>query len=342
MRARLAVLAFLLALFIPSLPVTAQTAPNTCSAFDAWVWAQTVYESDPDTYASGLDPDGNELACEQLPISGFAPVLWTDAIPASAEAAQLVSVTDGDTIDVTVNGAPDTVRLYHIDAPETSFEQHCGGDSATAFLRFVLQWAPNGTIYLEYDVTERDRFDRRLAYVWYELGGDVYLVNEAMVRNGFAESETFKPDVKYRDQLNAAEKFSVEHVLGVRLECGRFGQPLGTQPDDQQVRRAISNQPNQGQFAAFGLVGDGPSDGSNTNEGSGSQQEQPAQQAPEPTAPPVAQQSAGDCDPNYTPCVPNVSYDLDCADIGFSVQVIGYDRHGFDGNDNDGWGCETY
>lgn len=46
------------------------------------------------------------------------------------------------------------------------------------------------------------------------------------------------------------------------------------------------------------------------------------------------------CDPNYTPCVPNVSYDLDCPDIGFSVVVIGYDRHGFDGNDNDGYGCE--
>ncbi len=48
------------------------------------------------------------------------------------------------------------------------------------------------------------------------------------------------------------------------------------------------------------------------------------------------------CDPNYTPCVPNVSYDLDCPDIGFSVTVIGYDKHGFDGNDNDGYGCESY
>lgn len=55
--------------------------------------------------------------------------------------------------------------------------------------------------------------------------------------------------------------------------------------------------------------------------------------------PPVVKQN---CDPNYTPCVPNVSYDLDCPDIGFSVTVIGYDRHGFDGNDNDGYGCESY
>lgn len=47
------------------------------------------------------------------------------------------------------------------------------------------------------------------------------------------------------------------------------------------------------------------------------------------------------CDPNYDPCVPNVSYDLDCPDIGFSVNVIGSDPHGFD-RDRDGYGCESY
>jgi len=47
------------------------------------------------------------------------------------------------------------------------------------------------------------------------------------------------------------------------------------------------------------------------------------------------------CDPNYTPCVPNVSYDLDCPDIGFSVTVIGSDPHRFD-RDGDGYGCESY
>ncbi|MDB5171160.1 MAG: hypothetical protein JWO35_854 [Candidatus Saccharibacteria bacterium] len=50
---------------------------------------------------------------------------------------------------------------------------------------------------------------------------------------------------------------------------------------------------------------------------------------------------ASNCDPNYTPCVPNVSYDLDCPDIGFSVRVIGSDPHRFDG-DHDGYGCESY
>lgn len=51
-------------------------------------------------------------------------------------------------------------------------------------------------------------------------------------------------------------------------------------------------------------------------------------------------QPRSDCDPNYSPCIPNVSYDLDCPDIGISVSVIGSDPHGFD-RDNDGYGCEN-
>jgi beta-lactam-binding protein with PASTA domain len=48
------------------------------------------------------------------------------------------------------------------------------------------------------------------------------------------------------------------------------------------------------------------------------------------------------CDPDYTgACVPDVPYDLDCSDIGYqTVYVVGYDKYGFDGYDNDGIGCE--
>lgn len=57
--------------------------------------------------------------------------------------------------------------------------------------------------------------------------------------------------------------------------------------------------------------------------------------------PPSSSPPSNNCDPNYTPCVPNVSYDLDCGDIGFSVRVIGSDPHRFD-RDKDGYGCESY
>lgn len=64
---------------------------------------------------------------------------------------------------------------------------------------------------------------------------------------------------------------------------------------------------------------------------------QPVVEEPNPE-PPVDSGSA--CDPNYSgTCVPQVSYDLNCDDIGGSVTVVGSDPHGFDG-DGDGSGCE--
>jgi hypothetical protein len=56
----------------------------------------------------------------------------------------------------------------------------------------------------------------------------------------------------------------------------------------------------------------------------------------DPASPP-----SKNCDPNYTgACVPNVDYDLNCADIGYqTVTVVGSDTNGFDA-DGDGIGCE--
>ena len=66
---------------------------------------------------------------------------------------------------------------------------------------------------------------------------------------------------------------------------------------------------------------------------------------PSPTVPPArvvgTPTPTPSCDSNYIrACVPVVSYDLDCVDIGYqTVQVVGRDHHRFDG-DGDGFGCE--
>lgn len=55
----------------------------------------------------------------------------------------------------------------------------------------------------------------------------------------------------------------------------------------------------------------------------------------------ISNTPSGNCDPNYSPCVPYSASDLDCPDIGFSVTVVGSDLHRLDA-DNDGLGCESY
>lgn len=64
---------------------------------------------------------------------------------------------------------------------------------------------------------------------------------------------------------------------------------------------------------------------------------------PAPTPEPVtAPQPASNCDPNYSPCIPNTTGDaLNCGDIQMQVRVIGTDHNRFD-RDHDGYGCESY
>ena len=62
----------------------------------------------------------------------------------------------------------------------------------------------------------------------------------------------------------------------------------------------------------------------------------------QPTNTPV-NNSQTNCDPSYpTVCIPRYPPDLDCGDISFRrFQVLPPDPHNFDGNDNDGIGCES-
>ena len=61
--------------------------------------------------------------------------------------------------------------------------------------------------------------------------------------------------------------------------------------------------------------------------------------APAPVVPPTG----GGCHPSYPDvCIPPAPPDLDCGDISFRrFAVLPPDPHGFDGNDDDGVGCES-
>lgn len=47
------------------------------------------------------------------------------------------------------------------------------------------------------------------------------------------------------------------------------------------------------------------------------------------------------CNPNYSGCLSNSAYDLDCGEVKKSVKVTGSDVFGLD-RDGDGVGCESY
>ena len=116
----------------------------------------------------------------------------------------VVSVVDGDTVKVRMGGRGESVRLIGIDAPETNAPgraAQCFGPESRAKARELLA----GTVVrLEFDESQgrRDRYERLLAYVWVN---DV-LVNERLVRQGYAREFTYNLPYRYQAAFQAAEQ----------------------------------------------------------------------------------------------------------------------------------------
>ena len=199
---------------------------RACANYDAWEWAQSVFESDPRKY-DALDPDNDGEACPELPRGGFAPAFWLEEIPDDVEEAELVRFVDGDTLEVRIDGVSNRVRIYRADTPENTTEKHCGGAEATDFAEYALSFNDDedNTVYLERDKNEKDRYGRELAYVWFEVDDQPYLLNRVLITNGWAEDVDYG-DRKYDQQLKEAAAFADRHDLGVWDLCGGFDRPV--------------------------------------------------------------------------------------------------------------------
>lgn len=118
----------------------------------------------------------------------------------------VTKIVDGDT--VVIEGGI-SVRLIGIDAPERGdcfFEQ-----SKNELEEQIL----GKEIGFEKDVSETDKYGRLLRYLWFgdpPAGG---LVNEELVRDGFATVSTFPPDVKYQERFLAAQQEARENKRGL-------------------------------------------------------------------------------------------------------------------------------
>ena len=113
-------------------------------------------------------------------------------------------VVDGDTIDISpaVSGK-DRVRLIGVDTPETK-KPGCApqpyGHEASAFTQSRI-----GTrqVRLEFDVEKTDSDGRLLAYAY---APDGTMLNETLLREGYAQVATFPPNVRYVERFLAAQE----------------------------------------------------------------------------------------------------------------------------------------
>jgi micrococcal nuclease len=116
--------------------------------------------------------------------------------------AHVKRVVDGDTILVTVNGQEYRVRYIGVNAPESVKPDTTPEPYGLKASDYNKQLVDGRDVCLERDESNEDKFGRWLRYVY--LGGA--LVNEQIVREGYARAVTYKPDVKYQSLLDAAER----------------------------------------------------------------------------------------------------------------------------------------
>ncbi len=124
------------------------------------------------------------------------------------ESFKFVRVVDGDTIIIEDEAGENTrVRLIGIDTPESVAQEaernNEYGQMASDYLKDLLK--DTDRVYLEYDISDDDQYDRTLAYVWLNDVDDTFddssiresMLNAIIVENGYGIAKTYKPTVAH-------------------------------------------------------------------------------------------------------------------------------------------------
>ena len=147
------------------------------------------------------------------PTTTSLPSLTETPIPASVSGTfKVTRVVDGDTIEIE---GGEKVRYIGIDTPETVDPRkpvQCFGIEASKKNKELVE---GKTVRLEKDITDRDKYSRLLRYVWV----DDLFVNLELVKQGFASSYSYPPDIKYQKEFLAAETEAREAGRGLWAAC---------------------------------------------------------------------------------------------------------------------------
>lgn len=169
-----------------------------------------------------------------------------EAVPKNENAVlvKVVRVIDGDTIEIE---GEERLRYIGIDTPETVDPRkpvQCFGVEASNKNKELIE---GKMVRLEKDITNRDKYNRLLRYVWV----DDTLINLELVKRGFAYSYSYPPDIKYQDLFVQAQQEARDAKRGLWDSCPAVT-PAGTQVPASQESSSGGSCVIKGNVSALG------------------------------------------------------------------------------------------
>jgi len=147
----------------------------------------------------------------------------------SVEEISVIKIVDGDTLTINYKGSRESIRLIGIDTPESiggkkarrdARKSHkdmseilSSGKAAAEYTKKTV--SPGDVISVEFDVEKRDRYGRLLGYVFLKDGR---MLNEEIIKNGYASVLTIPPNVKYQQRFVEAYRYARKNNLGLWKE----------------------------------------------------------------------------------------------------------------------------
>ena len=142
------------------------------------------------------------------------------SVAAGGDYYRVTKVDDGDTVSIRTQsflGVPlkiEKVRLIGIDAPE--LKQQSWGRTAKRHLKEIISVC-DWVVRLEYDLEQRDKYGRLLAYLWDKSGR---MLNEQMVYDGYAIAFTIPPNLRYAERFDSAQQSAKMRRTGIWGKAG--------------------------------------------------------------------------------------------------------------------------
>ena len=139
----------------------------------------------------------------------------TKDVNSDKQEVKVTRVIDGDTIEVSIEGKTEKVRLIGVDTPETVDPRktvQCFGEKASKVTKDALI---NQTVWLESDSTQgdRDKYSRLLRYVWTDDGTVDF--GKVLISTGFAYEYTYNTPYKYQSSYKQAQSEAEQNKKGL-------------------------------------------------------------------------------------------------------------------------------